>query len=177
VDDYFQGLDAALAVLDSKAESRPQMPPEMDDFRASDVPTLEKLLGSTPLRDTAGSAEPSFAAPAMGATVLDALGGHARATEPAAATPPGGGGNVILDAFNALLAMEQGEPRPATRAHAATGPAVVTDELVDEVARRVIERLAPNSARELVKQIVSDVAERLIREEITRIKSAANTKR
>ena len=154
------------------------MPLEMDDFRAPEVPTLEKLLGSTPLHDAPGSAEPSFTASAMGASVLDALGGHARTTEPNAPTPPGGGGNVILDAFNALLAMEQGEPRPSTRPHGAAGSTMaVTDELVDEVARRVIERLAPNTARELVRQVVSDVAERLIREEITRIKSAADTKR
>ena len=177
LDDYFQGLDAALAVLDTKVESRPHMPREMDDFTASEVPTLEKLLGSTPLHDAPGSAEPSFTASAMGASVLDALGGHARTTEPNAAAPPGGGGNVILDAFNALLAMEQGEPRPAARAHGAAGSTAVTDELVDEVARRVIERLAPNTARELVRQVVSDVAERLIREEIARIKSAADTKR
>jgi CheY-like chemotaxis protein len=176
LDDYFQGLDAALAVLDSKADSRAPMPPEMDDFRAADVPTLEKLLGSTPLRDTSGPAEPSFAATAMGASVLDALGGHARVTDAAPAPPPGGGGNVILDAFNALLAMEQGEPRPPARG-AAGAPVVVTDELVDEVARRVIERLAPNTARELVRQIVADVAERLIRDEIARIQAAANTKR
>jgi CheY-like chemotaxis protein len=180
LDDYFQGLDAALAVLDTKVESRPHMPLEMDDFRASEVPTLEKLLGSTPLHDPPRSAEPSFTASAtasaMGAAVLDALGGHARTTEPNDATPPGGGGNIILDAFNALLAMEQGEPRPS-RPHGAAGATMaVTDELVDEVARRVIERLAPNTARELVRQIVSDVAERLIREEITRIKTAADTK-
>jgi len=175
LDDYFQGLDAALAVLDSKADSRAPMPPEMDDFRAADVPTLEKLLGSTPLRDTSGPAEPSFAATAMGASVLDALGGHARVTDAAPAPAPGGGGNVILDAFNALLAMEQGEPRPPARG--AGAPAVVTDELVDEDARRVIERLAPNTARELVRQIVADVAERLIRDEIARIQAAANTKR
>lgn len=177
LDDYFQGLDAALAVLDNKVESRPHMPLEMDDFRAPEVPTLEKLLGSTPLHDAPGSAAPSFTASPMGASVLDALGGHARTTEPNAATPPEGGGNIILDAFNALLAMEQGEPRPSARPHGAAGSTAVTDELVDEVARRVIERLAPNTARELVRQVVSDVAERLIREEITRIKSAADTKR
>lgn len=178
LDDYFQGLDAALAVLDTNVESRPHMPLEMDDFRASEVPTLEKLLGSTPLHDATGSAEPSFTASAMGASVFDALGGHAQTTEPNTATPPGGGGNVILDAFNALLAMEQGEPRPPARPHGAAGATMaITDEVVDEVARRVIERLAPNTARELVRQIVSDVAERLIREEITRIKSAADTKR
>jgi hypothetical protein len=49
----------------------------------------------------------------------------------------------------------------------------VTDSLVDEVTRRVVERLAPDSANELVAQIVSEVAERLIREEISRIKAAA----
>ena len=179
LDDYFQGLDAALAVLDTKVEARPATPsPELDDFRSSDVPTLEKLLGSTPLRDTTGPIEPSFAASAMSASVLEGLTGHARAADPAPAAPPGGGGNVILDAFNALLAMEQGEPRPASRPHAtASGPAVITDNLVDEVTRRVIERLAPGTARDLVKQIVSEVAERLVKEEITRIKSAVTAKR
>jgi CheY-like chemotaxis protein len=178
LDDYFQGLDAALAVLDSKSEGRPQMPPDADDFRASEVPTLERLLGSTPLRDSAASHEPSFSPTAMGSAVFDALSGHARAAEPAAPSPQTGAGNVILDAFNALLAMEQGESRPPVRPHApAGGPAVVTDELVDEVSRRVIERLAPNAARDLVKQVVGEVAERLVKEEIARIKTAANTKR
>jgi len=168
LDDYFQGLDAALAVLDSKVDSRPPMPTELDEFRAADVPTLEKLLGSSPLRETAGHTS----------SMMDAIGGHSRSAEPVPATPPGGGGNVILDAFNALLAMEQGEPRPAARAQTgAAAPIAVTDELVDEVARRVIERLAPNAARDLVAQVVSEVAERLIREEIARIRAAVNAKR
>ena len=178
LDDYFQGLDAALAVLDSKVESRPSMPSELDDFRASEVPTLEKLLGSAPLRETSGPADLSFSVSNMGSSVMDALSAHGRHAEPAAAAPPVSGGNVILDAFNALLAMEQGEPRPAARWHAPTGaPMAVTEEIVDEVTRRVVERLAPGVARDLVKQIVADVAERLIREEIARIKAAANTKR
>ena len=64
--------------------------------------------------------------------------------------------------------MEQGEARPPVRPHSATAsPAVISDELVDEITRRVVERLAPATARELVKQIVGDVAERLVREEIT----------
>jgi uncharacterized small protein (DUF1192 family) len=49
----------------------------------------------------------------------------------------------------------------------------VTDGLVDEVTRRVLQRLAPDAANDLVVQIVSEVAERLIREEISRIKAAA----
>jgi CheY-like chemotaxis protein len=177
LDDYFQGLDAALAVLDSKVESRPSMMSELDDFRASEVPTLEKLLGSAPLRESSGPVDPPFAVSSIGSSVMDVLSAHGRNTEPTP-TAPADGGNVILDAFNALLAMEQGEPRPVARSHAPAGaPAVVTEELVDEVARRVVERLAPGVARDLVKQIVADVAERLIREEIARIKSAATTKR
>lgn len=179
LDDYFQGLDAALAVLDNKADNRPPMPANLEDFRTSDVPTLEKLLGSAPLRETAGSGpDVSYASP-IAPSMMDAISGHTRNAEPAPSSPPADGGNVILDAFHALLAMEQGEPRPPTvRAHVPpTAPVTITDELVDEVTRRVLERLAPTAARDLVKQVVGEVAERLIREEIARIKAAANTKR
>jgi hypothetical protein len=108
--------------------------------------------------------------------MMDAI--HSRNTETAPA-PPADSGNVILDAFHALLAMEQGEQRPAVRAQATapTAPVAITDELVDEVTRRVLERLSPNAARELVRQVVGEVAERLIREEIARIKGAVNAKR
>jgi CheY-like chemotaxis protein len=179
LDDYFQGLDAALAVLDSKVETRESATPELDDFRASEVPTLEKLLGSTPMRETSPDPAP-FPPGGMSSAVLDSITGHTRPQEASApAGPPGGGGNVILDAFNALLAMEQGESVPPPRAYssAAAAPMQVTDELVDAVTRRVIERLAPGAANDLVRQIVSDVAERLIREEIVRIKTAVATKR
>ena len=37
--------------------------------------------------------------------------------------------------------------------------------------RRVLERLAPDTAREVVVRVVSEIAERLIREEIARIRS------
>jgi CheY-like chemotaxis protein len=175
LDDYFQGLDAALAVLDNKPDTRRPMPSELEDFRASEVPTLEKLLGSTPLRDSSPAADASFGSP-IGSSMMDAI--HPRTTETSPAAPPADSGNVILDAFHALLAMEQGEPRPAVRAQAApAAPVAITDELVDEVTRRVLERLAPNAARDLVRQVVGEVAERLIREEIARIKGAVNAKR
>jgi hypothetical protein len=109
--------------------------------------------------------------------MMDAINGHTRNNDAAPATPPGGGGNVILDAFHALLAMEQGEPVPSATSHTAAAPAVISDELVDEVTRRVVQQLAPHAARDLVKQVVADVAERLIREEIARIKAAATAKR
>jgi CheY-like chemotaxis protein len=178
LDDYFQGLDAALAVLDGKADAPPSTPPELDDFRASDVPTLEKLLGSSSLRESAGPGSDSPFTSPIAPSMMDAISGHTRNSEPAPSTPPGGGGNVILDAFHALLAMEQGEPRAAARPHtSAAAPAAITDELVDEVTRRVIEQLAPHTARDLVRQVVADVAERLIREEIARIRTAVDATR
>lgn len=178
LDDYFQGLDAALAVLDNKAEARPSDPPELDEFRASDVPTLEKLLGpSSSMREPSGASMDAQYTSPIAPAMMDAINGHTRNSDPAPASPPGGGGNVILDAFHALLAMEQGEPLPATATQHAPASPAITDELVDEVTRRVIERLAPQTARDLVKQVVADVAERLIREEIARIKAAATMKR
>ena len=175
LDDYFQGLDAALAVLDNKHDTRRPVPSELEDFRASEVPTLEKLLGSTPVRESMPAADASFGAP-IGSSMMDAI--HSRTTETVPAAPPADSGNVILDAFHALLAMEQGEPGPAVRAQVPpAAPVAITDELVNEVTRRVLERLAPNAARDLVRQVVGEVAERLIREEIARIKAAANAKR
>jgi DNA-binding response OmpR family regulator len=48
---------------------------------------------------------------------------------------------------------------------------VVTDAMVDEVTRRVVERLGTQALREIVADVVSDVAERLIRDEIARIRN------
>jgi len=69
----------------------------------------------------------------------------------------------LSDAFVALLAAEQGRPLP-------NGPAlpvpVIQDAQVDEIARRVATRLGD----EPLRQAVLDAAERLVREEIERIK-------
>ena len=86
--------------------------------------------------------------------------------------------SIIADAFSALLAAEQGEPgaAPPRLPGNSTSPAAVTDSTIDEVARRVIERLALGSSDQLtamVRDIVSGIAERLIREEIDRIRQGA----
>ena len=89
------------------------------------------------------------------------------------ASPQQSGRTVIADAFMALLALEQGEPG-AHPVRLTTRPdeVVVTDAMVDEVVRRVLERLAPDAARAVVVEVVSEVAERLVREEIARIRSS-----
>ena len=48
----------------------------------------------------------------------------------------------------------------------------VTASFIDDVARRVMERLGDSAFREAVADAVSSTAERLIREEIERIKSS-----
>ncbi len=46
----------------------------------------------------------------------------------------------------------------------------VTDAMIDEVTRRVLERLAPGAIDRIVTDIVTQVAEKLLREEIARLK-------
>ena len=82
----------------------------------------------------------------------------------------------MADAFAALLAAEQGEaPSPAAGTWPAASPpasAFVSDELIEDVTRRVLDRLSDTVVREAVADIASKVAERLIREEIARIKAS-----
>jgi hypothetical protein len=100
--------------------------------------------------------------------------GPAYVTAPA--SDSGSGRSMIAEAFSALFAAEQGEPGATPIRLGANGSApVVTDAMVDDVAKRVIQRLALGSSEQMngvVKQIVSEVAERLVREEIDRIRAA-----
>jgi len=90
----------------------------------------------------------------------------------------------IADAFGAILAAEQNAlgvkpewPAPQASASGQAAPAapaeiVITDDLVDRVARRVLEQLSDRVVRETVTSLASDTAERLVREEIERIKAS-----
>lgn len=74
----------------------------------------------------------------------------------------------LADTFATLLAVEQGElPASALLPPARPGD----DELVDRIARRVVEQLGDRAVRDLAADIVSRTAERLVREEIERIKT------
>jgi len=69
-------------------------------------------------------------------------------------------------------------PSPASLPAPTTGapPAAlgVTDYLVEQLSRSVLERLSDRVVRETVTDIVSKVAERLVREEIERLKASIN---
>ena len=93
------------------------------------------------------------------------------APEPEHQAPTVASDRIVADAFTALLAVERGEPGAApVRLTAEPAEPVITDAFLDEVVRRVIERLSPGAARDAITDIVSEVAERLVREEIERIR-------
>jgi hypothetical protein len=82
---------------------------------------------------------------------------------------------ALADAFAALLAAEHGEPLPARSGlwpSTLAPSAEMREELVEQVVRRVLDRLSDTVVREAVADVVSTVAERLIREEIERIKAS-----
>jgi CheY-like chemotaxis protein len=82
----------------------------------------------------------------------------------AAAPPPPAPTKVSLaNAFSALLAAEQSRPAAA----ASVAPPDVPVEVIEEAVRRILDRMTG----ETVRQVVLETAERLIREEIERIKA------
>jgi CheY-like chemotaxis protein len=80
---------------------------------------------------------------------------------------------ALAEAFAALLAAEQSPSTPATEAAwPPPAPYAVSDEVVDRVVERVLERLSDRILRDAVADIVSRVAERMVRDEIDRIKAS-----
>jgi CheY-like chemotaxis protein len=81
----------------------------------------------------------------------------------------------LTDAFAALLAAE-GDSAQAAVLSWPTTPAppmpVATDDLIDDIARRVLERMSDQGMRDTVSETVSRIAEQLVREEIERIKAS-----
>jgi hypothetical protein len=76
----------------------------------------------------------------------------------------------LANAFSALLAAEQGQPSPEAAFAFGLAPRLGDDD-IEQIVQRVIARLTD----ETVRQTVLDTAERLVREEIERIKRQART--
>ncbi|HET7697686.1 MAG TPA: response regulator [Vicinamibacterales bacterium] len=102
----------------------------------------------------------------------------AAASHPAPAPPaqPAALPASLVDAFAALLAAEQkiglapsaAPPPSAGAAPTPPEPPPITDEMIDEISSRVLARLSADA-----RPSILDVAERLVREEIERIKKNA----
>lgn len=93
----------------------------------------------------------------------------AASAAPPPALPP------LADAFAALLAAEQSVPAPSGPSawpSARVEGAAATEDLIEQVTRRVLDRLSDRVVREKAAEVVSAIAERLVREEIERIKAS-----
>ena len=66
------------------------------------------------------------------------------------------------------MAHPHGDPAPA-----APAPLSLSDDQVDAIARRVVERLTDAVIREVADARVLEVAERVVRDEIDRVKAQA----
>jgi len=202
LDDYFDRLDSAFAGMkapERAAPATPETPPAAapEPGRPGDVKPLASeafdALDPGPLVPAAHDGlagwdpalpdpVPSLVAPASGWSAQP--GGDAppaKPAEPFASGPPprpasapapdpappvpSMGQPSLADAFEALLNVEQVY---ASRPAAVSSPPAITDEFVETVVERVVERLTT----EAVRDTVVGVAERLVREEIARIKGA-----
>jgi DNA-binding response OmpR family regulator len=169
LDEYFDRLDAAFAARGASRLPPPPVAPPDDRSTGARVPTIEDVLGDASLRQPdatlPGRLAPPVAEPAETSSTL--------APAPGPPEPPAPVRNPLAHAFSLLLAVEQGELDSGAITIGMVSPRVeITDELVDRITRQVLQRLAPGTARSLVSEIVSEIAERLVHEEIQRIKKA-----
>lgn len=150
LDDYFDRLDAAFANLDqtrSKSEGAPASP-------------------SRPSPLTYASPQADFAH--AGTLVDETVASLPTPTEPPlSSSPPAPELPSLDEAFAALLAAEQGAA-DFTPPVAGGAALAITDQIVEEVTRRVLEHLSDR----IVRETVADITERLVRQEIERIRAS-----
>lgn len=186
---YFDQLDAAFERLDATPVPGPAAgrgaPGSDDPTVALDVPTVSALLGEprdeprtgrlTPPKPDANEilfgVSPVAPSPAQPPATSDSRRGETTSRSAPWPAPAEQRRSAIADAFEALLAIEEEQRKFADAAEQAASHApVLTDAVLDDIAERVVERLSPEVHNELVTRIVSEVAERLVRQEIDRIR-------
>jgi CheY-like chemotaxis protein len=193
LESYFDRLDAAFASVGAPA-AQPEPPDAIEEVSAAPVPfrrpgepaaapeaaartgtAADHLegwdpdLSGDPARSPARGA-PAPAPPPVGVAPAASPAGAAPGDAPPAAAPvptappvaPAIPVRSLAEAFAALLAAEQDRPVAPPQAPAAS------EEAVEEIVRRVLDRMAGDT----VRQTVVHVAERLVREEIERIKGS-----
>jgi CheY-like chemotaxis protein len=146
-DDYFDRLDKAFATLNTSLETPRELVRPAPSNAAPARPAPPAPEATEAPRAPEAPEEPE--AP--------------EAPHPVKSSPSG-----LADTFATLLAVEQGELPPSALL---PSPRAGDDELVDRIARRVVEQLGDRAVRDLAADIVSRTAERLVREEIERIKA------
>ena len=166
--DYFDQLDAAFANL-----ARPHIadlplsyqPPAVDDRPAALTSRQSPDAVRRPVRQESESSHEATETVAVPAP-------------PSSAPEPVSRSLVVPSMAEAFAALLEAEQKQTARPEAVgwpwqtAQPPVVTDELIDQVTERVLTRLSDRVVHDAVADHVSAVAERLVREEIDRIKAA-----
>jgi CheY-like chemotaxis protein len=191
IDDYFDQLDAAFTSLSGKppadlTEVHPAspVPADVDWFglkpESTPAPLIDVSMSREAEQPAAWTEAPDLhLVPPPESPVQEAVPDELPSlpSQPPSSLPPAAAPSLppLADAFAALLAAEHGDAAPiaplAWPSAVGAAPAV-TDDLVERVARRVLEQLTDRVVREAVSDAVSAIAERLVREEIERIKSS-----
>ena len=191
VEDYFDRLDAAFANLQNNppparpAAEEPDLPIAPQSFVVADelasepAERVERLAPIEPFKSAEPPKPPEPVAPLEPLELFAPLEPvvPSRVVEVPAvprALPS------LTDAFAAILSAEQNAPAgraewppvPPPAAPAPPPEPVITDEVIERIAKRVIEQLSDRIVRETVAEIASQTAERLVREEIERIKAS-----
>jgi CheY-like chemotaxis protein len=149
-------LEAPLAFPPRQAAPAPQAPEPPGPSPAPREPAPAPAAVAPAAVAPAPAPTPVAAPPA-------AMPDPAAPVAPARVVPPS-----LVEAFAALLAAEQKvglSPSAATAAPPGAAP-VITEELIESVTARVVARLTDQS-----RHTILDAAERLVREEIERIKA------
>ncbi len=195
LDNYFDQLDAAFANLSGSPKPTPApvvAPPmpesgrvgdEIDWFAITQQPQPNQAAESRwdlPIAAEAPAASRdlplSYGSPQGDFDRLPAAAPRpqADARRPIAAPAPmvPVAAPSLPDAFAAILAAEQQAADPSAAAGWPAETPEISDTVVEEVVRRVLDRLTDRVVRETVTDVVSRVAERLVHDEIERIKSS-----
>jgi CheY-like chemotaxis protein len=165
LEDYFDRLDAALANLGAPSSQKSPEPvgipigghevPVPPAPAAEGHPQGDASLGDAPAAPApasmSGDTSPQPQPPAMSAGIMTEI--------PPGPTLP------LHAAFAALLAAERGEPVDV--------PLPVQEPLSEETLEKIANRVVAKMGDEKMRVLVLDAAERLVREEIDRIKSQA----
>jgi CheY-like chemotaxis protein len=163
LDGYFDRLDAAFANI-SAGKNSSTAPPDLPLSYASAKPQFDRPAApESAVAPQTAARSPSVASPSSSAASAPSSAPSATKS----ALPP------LADAFAAILAAEQAAPGSAAAAwpSSVTVGAAVTEDLIEQVTRRVLERLSDRVVRETVAEIVAAVSERLVKEEIDRLKN------
>ncbi|HKB12622.1 MAG TPA: hypothetical protein VKD69_18295, partial [Vicinamibacterales bacterium] len=153
-------------------ETAPQVTaPAASEAAVAPAPPVPSPKQSDPLQEFPAAVEFATAGAAVAPPAPKPSAPPPQLQPAAVSLPP------LSDAFAALLAAEAAiGSRQAAIAWPATPPpsAAISDELIEAVARRVLDRLSDRVMRDAVAETVSRIAEQLVRDEIERIKASIN---